>query len=466
MSAFEDDTICAIATGSARGGIGIIRVSGPQTPYISKQILGFDPRPRFAHSCNFLGVDGAVVDSGIAIFFKGPNSYTGEDTLELQGHGGLFILKEILETVLSLNARLARPGEFTERSFLNGNIDLLQAEAIADLIEAGTEQLARSATRTLQGEFSTRIEALQEQLTHTRVNVEATIDFSDEDISIISSTKLTRDLTDTLEDLDRVFEETRQGIILREGKQTVIIGKPNVGKSSLLNTLAGEDSAIVTNIPGTTRDVLKVEILVDGVPVNLSDTAGLRLSIDPVEMEGISRAQRTIKNADHILLIVDAKTFNKASEGPSLALEGFAREFSLTSENLKNLTVVVNKIDLLKNPGVVNSSVIINGNKTLVINVSAKTKVGIDQLRSHLKRINQNVVGETGNYSARIRHKEALEKTRAHILAAITKASDHLHLELVAEDLRLAQKALGVITGELTSDDLLGEIFSSFCVGK
>ena len=235
MSAFEDDTICAIATGSARGGIGIIRVSGPKAPYISKQILGFEPRPRFAHSCNFLGVDGAVVDSGVAIFFKGPNSFTGEDTLELQGHGGRFILKEVLGTVLSLNARLARPGEFTERSFLNGKIDLLQAEAIADLIEAGTKQLARSATRTLQGEFSSRIRALQEQLTHTRVNVEATIDFSDEDISIISSPKLTRDLTNTLEDLGRVFEETRQGIILREGKQAVIIGKPNVGKSSLLN---------------------------------------------------------------------------------------------------------------------------------------------------------------------------------------------------------------------------------------
>ena len=466
MSAFEDDTICAIATGSARGGIGIIRVSGPKTPYISKQILGFEPRPRFAHSCNFLGVDGAVVDSGVAIFFKGPNSFTGEDTLELQGHGGRFILKEILGTVLSLNARLARPGEFTERSFLNGKIDLLQAEAIADLIEAGTKQLARSATRTLQGEFSARIRALQEQLTHTRVNVEATIDFSDEDISIISSPKLTRDLTNTLEDLGRVFEETRQGIILREGKQAVIIGKPNVGKSSLLNTLAGTDSAIVTNIPGTTRDVLKVDILVDGVPINLSDTAGLRLSSDPVELEGINRAQQSIKNADHILLIIDAKTFHKASEELSPAVEGFAKEFSLTSENLKNLTVVVNKIDLLKNPGAVNASIIIDGNETPVISLSAKTKVGIDKLRSHLKRINQDVVGETGNYSARIRHKEALEKTRTHVLAALTKASDHLHLELVAEDLRLAQKALGIITGELTSDDLLGEIFSSFCVGK
>jgi len=448
MSAFEDDTICAIATGAARGGIGIIRVSGPKTPYISKQILGFEPRPRFAHSCNFLGVDSTIVDSGVAIFFKGPNSFTGEDTLELQGHGGLFILEEILETVLSLNARLARPGEFTERSFLNGNIDLLQAEAIADLIEAGTKQLARSATRTLQGEFSARIRALQEQLTHTRVDVEATIDFSDEDISIISSSKLTRDLTDTLEELGRVFEETRQGVILREGKQAVIIGKPNVGKSSLLNTLAGEDSAIVTNIPGTTRDVLKVEILVDGVPMNLSDTAGLRLSSDPVELEGISRAQQTIKNADHILLTIDATTFNKASGELSLAVEGFAKEFSLTSENLKNLTVVVNKIDLLKNPGAVSASIIIDGNETPVISLSAKTKVGIDKLRSHLKRINQDVVGETGNYSARMRHKEALEKTRTHVLAALTKASDHLHLEIVAEDLRLAQKALGVITGE------------------
>ncbi|MDG2141326.1 MAG: tRNA uridine-5-carboxymethylaminomethyl(34) synthesis GTPase MnmE [Gammaproteobacteria bacterium] len=466
MSVFDDDTICAIATGSARGGIGVVRVSGPETLSISKQILGFDPKPRYAHSCNFLGVDGVVVDSGIAIFFQGPNSFTGEDTLELQGHGGLYILNEILETVLSLNSRLARPGEFTERSFLNGKIDLLQAEAIADLIDAGTKQLARSATRTLQGDFSGRIKTLQDQLTHTRVNVEAAIDFSDEEITIISSTKLTRDLKNTLEDLDRVFEETKQGIILREGQQAVIIGKPNVGKSSLLNTLAGEESAIVTNIPGTTRDVLKVEMLVDGVPIHLSDTAGLRLTSDPVEQEGINRARQTIENADHILLVIDAGSFSGGSEKLALLVNDFVNEFSLTSEHLKNLTVIVNKIDLLTTGSGIDSSIEISGEKTRVISLSAKMKTGIDKLRHHLKSVGQNVIGETGNYSARIRHTEALEEARTHIIEAKTKASDQLHLELVAEDLRLAQKALGIITGELTSDDLLGEIFSNFCVGK
>ena len=466
MSAFDDDTICAIATGSARGGIGVIRVSGPETLSISNQILGFDPKPRYAHSCNFLGVDGVVVDSGIAIFFQGPNSFTGEDTLELQGHGGLYILNEILETVLSLNSRLARPGEFTERSFLNGKIDLLQAEAIADLIDAGTRQLARSATRTLQGDFSAHIKTLQEQLTHTRVHVEAAIDFSDEEISIISSTKLIRDLENTLEDLDRVFEETKQGIILREGKQAVIIGKPNVGKSSLLNALAGEESAIVTNIPGTTRDVLKIEILVDGVPIHLSDTAGLRLSSDPVEQEGINRARQAIENADHILLIIDAERFSEDAQKLVLLVNEFVNEFSLTSEHLENLTVIVNKIDLLKTASAINSFIVVSGKKIRVISLSAKMRTGIDKLRQHLKDVGQNAIGETGNYSARIRHTDALEKARTHIIEAKTKASDHLHLELIAEDLRLAQKALGIITGELTSDDLLGEIFSNFCVGK
>ena len=306
MSPNTSDTICAIATATGRGGIGIVRISGPKTRQISAEILGFEPTPRTAHSTNFLNASGATIDSGIAIFFAAPNSFTGEDILELQGHGGAQILHEIMEQVLSFGVREANPGEFSERAFLNGKIDLVQAEAIADLIDAGSKQAARSAMRTLQGEFSKRVDLMQEQLTTTRVNVEAAIDFSDEDIDVISDTGVVAAIEDTLIELDKVFEQAQQGLILKEGMNVVIAGKPNAGKSSLLNALAGENSAIVTDIPGTTRDVLKIEIVLDGMPIHIFDTAGLRSSEDLVEQEGIKRAQKAIAQADQILLVIDA----------------------------------------------------------------------------------------------------------------------------------------------------------------
>ena len=467
MPATHNDTICAIATGTSRAGIGIVRVSGSQTLSVGEKILGFKPNPRYAHSCNFYADNGSIIDNGLAIFFEKPSSYTGEDVLELQGHGGIQILSAVLERVLSLNVRQANPGEFTERAFLNGKIDLLQAEAIADLIDASSKELARSAARSLQGEFSARIEELQEQLTVTRVNVEASIDFYDDDINIISETRLRAALNNTIEDLDRVFQQANQGIILKDGILVVIAGEPNVGKSSLLNTLAGLDSAIVTDIPGTTRDVLKAEVSIDGIPFHLSDTAGLRESIDPVEQEGINRAKSAIAHADQILLLVDATTLNQQdTDGLQPILKAYVSDLSLTPQSLTNLTLIINKIDLSKDPNPGLSKILIDKKNIPVIRLSAKTKIGIDVLKSHLKNISGYKTLASGSYSARHRHLLALTKAKELLISANEKASKHLHLELVAEDLRLAQQSLGNITGEFSTDDLLEEIFSSFCVGK
>lgn len=466
FNADHNDTICAIATGTSRGGIGIVRVSGSNALNISKQILGFEPNPRYAHSCDFFGANGIPIDNGIAIFFEGPNSFTGEDILELQGHGGIQVLTEVLERVISLNARLANPGEFTERSFLNGKIDLTQAEAIADLIAANSQQQVRSATRTLRGEFSARIKELQDKLTAIRINVEATIDFSDEDIGIITGSNLKATLTNAIEDLDRIFIEVKQGIILKEGTQAAIVGKPNVGKSSLLNALAGEDSAIVTDIPGTTRDVLKAQIMVGGIPIHLSDTAGIRPSSDPVEKEGIIRAKNTIENTDHILLIIDSVSLRKDTDGWVQRLKKSIDELSLVPARLENLTIILNKIDLIEEHESGDSSVLIGKKNIPIISLSVKTADGMQALRVHLKNISGYQPLEGGDYSARKRHLIALEETREHIIDADLRVCEHSHLELIAEDLRLAHRALGEITGEFSSDDLLGEIFSSFCVGK
>ena len=292
MSLSEETTICAISTPPGRGSVGIIRVSGPKTSAISMKILGFKPEIRYAHTCQFLNQDQSVIDIGIAIFFEGPNSYTGEDTLELQCHGSLPLLNEILNRLLSLGAVIARPGEFTERSFLNGKMDLAQAEAVADLIEAGTEQQAKSASRTLRGAFSDRIKKLQEQLTKTRINVEAAIDFSDEDLELSSNETILNLITKCLTDLDTVFTKAKQGVIIKEGLQVVIAGYPNSGKSTLLNAISGEDAAIVTEIPGTTRDILNVEVSVRGIPIKITDTAGLRETNDPVELEGCGELKK------------------------------------------------------------------------------------------------------------------------------------------------------------------------------
>ena len=336
MSLSEETTICAISTPPGRGSVGIIRVSGPKTSAISMKILGFKPEIRYAHTCQFLNQDQSVIDIGIAIFFEGPNSYTGEDTLELQCHGSLPLLNEIINRLLSLGAVIARPGEFTERSFLNGKMDLAQAEAVADLIESGTEQQAKSASRTLRGAFSDRIKKLQEQLTKTRINVEAAIDFSDEDLELSSNETILNLITKCLTDLDTVFTKAKQGVIIKEGLQVVIAGYPNSGKSTLLNAIAGEDAAIVTEIPGTTRDILNVEVSVRGIPIKITDTAGLRETNDPVELEGVRRAQEAIMAADHILFVVDITTLNNQPRNLRDVITSFSDDFSLKLNSEKS----------------------------------------------------------------------------------------------------------------------------------
>ena len=466
MSLSEETTICAISTPPGRGSVGIIRVSGPKTSAISMKILGFKPEIRYAHTCQFLNQDQSVIDIGIAIFFEGPNSYTGEDTLELQCHGSLPLLNEILNRLLSLGAVIARPGEFTERSFLNGKMDLAQAEAVADLIEAGTEQQAKSASRTLRGAFSDRIKKLQEQLTKTRINVEAAIDFSDEDLELSSNETILNMVTECLTDLDTVFTKAKQGVIIKEGLQVVIAGYPNSGKSTLLNAISGEDAAIVTEIPGTTRDILNVEVSVRGIPINITDTAGLRETKDPVELEGVRRAQEAIMAADHILFVVDITTLNNQPKNLRDVITSFSDDFSLKLNPEKNLTIVVNKLDLIENYGFFAEELQAFDVEIPVIGISARTEEGLDNLREKFLKVSDHLHFTEDNFSARTRHIIALEVAKSHLKKAQKLAEESIDLELIAEELRLSQLAMGSITGELTSDDLLGEIFGSFCVGK
>lgn len=466
MSLENSDTICAIATATGRGGIGVIRVSGPKTKQIGLHILGFEASPRHAHSTDFLNHDQSVIDSGIAIYYAAPNSFTGEDILELQGHGGSQILNAVLDRVIALGARQSHPGEFSERAFLNNKIDLVQAEAIADLIDASSKQAARSAMRTLQGEFSKRINALQNQLTATRVNVEAAIDFSDEDIDVLTDTGVSAAIDCTLKDLVSVFAEAEQGVILREGMNVVIAGKPNAGKSSLLNSLAGQDSAIVTDIPGTTRDLLHIELNLDGMPVHVIDTAGLRESDDVVEKEGIRRAHQAIEQADQVLLVIDIAEDEQAVNSLWALFQNSIGESSLTQDLLKKLTLIFNKIDLTKDASANQREIMVEDTTFQQISLSAKTGEGIELLRAHLQKIVGYQPSESGSFVARARHLKSLEAAKESIVSAADNLSKHSPLELIAEDLRLAQQALGAITGEFSSDDLLGEIFSSFCVGK
>ncbi|MBT8145918.1 MAG: tRNA uridine-5-carboxymethylaminomethyl(34) synthesis GTPase MnmE, partial [Gammaproteobacteria bacterium] len=342
----DTDTICAIATPPGRSGVGIVRISGPACQNLSRQILGFVPEPRKAYFTEFHGPDSAVIDRGIAIFFEAPNSFTGEDILELQGHGGIFILNSILKAVLDMGCRMARPGEFSERSFINNKMDLAQVEAIADLINANTEQAAKSAFRTLEGAFSDRINELVTAITELRVYLEAAIDFTDEDIDFISEGNTSQKLRKIIDQTEAVFSQARVGAILQEGIKVAIAGRPNAGKSSLLNSLSGRETAIVTDIPGTTRDTLKELIDVDGIPVHIIDTAGLRQSTDIVEQEGVRRARQVIENADLVLLVADSQLLLEKSG----ALDHHFAETQLPDQVLKagRLLVVYNKIDLLK----------------------------------------------------------------------------------------------------------------------
>ena len=466
MSLHEETTICAISSPPGRGSVGIIRISGPETSTISAKILGFKPKIRYAHTCKFLNHDQSVLDIGIAIFFEAPNSYTGEDTLELQCHGSLPLLNEILNRLLCLGAVIARPGEFTERSFLNGKMDLTQAEAVADLIEAGTVQQAKSASRTLRGAFSNRIKSLQEQITKTRINVEATIDFSDEDLGLDSSDTILSLITKCLTDLNNVFKEAKQGVIIKEGIQVVIAGYPNSGKSTLLNAISGEDTAIVTEIPGTTRDILNVEVSVKGLPINLMDTAGLRETEDPVELEGVRRAQDAILTADHILFVVDATTLDSKPANLLDVITSFSNNFSLNLNSEKSLTVVINKLDLIDNCENFMEKLRALDLKGTVVGISAKTEKGLEVLRENFLKVSDYLHFNESNFSARSRHINALVVANTHLTNAQKFANDSMDLELIAEELRLSQLMMGSITGELTSDDLLGEIFASFCIGK
>jgi tRNA modification GTPase len=449
------DTIAAIASAPGRGAVGVIRVSGPNVPQIAESILGALPAPRLAQVAHFLAGDGESLDRGLALYFPAPASYTGEHVLELQGHGGAFVLDSLLKRLLELGCRMARPGEFSERAFLNGKIDIAQAEAIADLIDAGTSAAARAAVRSMQGEFSAHIYALQVQITELRTLVEAAIDFPDEELDFVPGSELGRRMAEILMSFEMIITAAGQGALLREGLNVVIAGKPNAGKSSLLNKLVGDEIAIVTDQPGTTRDVLRQQVHLDGLPLNLIDTAGLRKVDDAVEAEGVRRAFTELGRADRVLYMLDAAV--PAVDGSASAL---AAELKELPQGVP-VTLIFNKIDLSG----VQASVDELRDPPQVF-LSAKTGAGLDLLRAHLKNTAGYRGGDSGALSARRRHLDALDRAKTSVVQAADALTKTRAFELFAEDLRRAQLSLGEITGEVSSDDLLGEIFSSFCIGK
>lgn len=451
----DTDTIAAVATAPGRGGVGVIRISGPKVAEIADAVLGGLPEARYASFRRFRNQAGSVVDEGVALYFPAPNSFTGEDVLELQGHGGPVILDALLRALVELGVRLARPGEFSERAFLNDKIDLAQAEAIADLIDASSEQAARCALRSLQGEFSQRIHALTEGLIQLRIYVEAAIDFPEEEIDFLADSKVGEDLQALIDQLQVIFAEAQQGALIQEGMTVVIAGKPNAGKSSLLNALSGRESAIVTDIEGTTRDVLRERIHLDGMPLHIIDTAGLRDSDDPVEQEGIRRAWQEIEKADQILFVIDS------NQPYSLDPRDNWPEYFARFPERDNITFVLNKVDL---SGLATQVAEDQGHQ--VIPLSAKHNDGLQNLTKHLKDcMGYSGAGE-GSFTARRRHIQALQQAQQLLNNGQQQLQQAAAGELLAEDLRLAQQALGEITGEFTTDDLLGRIFSSFCIGK
>ena len=450
------ETIAAVATAQGRGGVGIVRVSGPLASTLAQAICQRELQPRYAHYGPFFADAKQVLDEGLALYFPGPNSFTGEDVLELQGHGGPVVLDLLLRRCVQLGARLARPGEFSERAFLNDKLDLAQAEAIADLIEASSEQAARNALRSLQGEFSRRVHDLTERLINLRIYVEAAIDFPEEEIDFLADGHVLSLLDGVRTDLAGVLREAGQGALLRDGMTVVIAGRPNAGKSSLINALAGREAAIVTEIAGTTRDVLREHIHIDGMPLHVVDTAGLRDTEDQVERIGVERALKAIGEADRILLVVDA-TAPEADDPFALW-----PEFLDQRPDPAKVTLIRNKADLSGEAVVL--EVCNDGHVT--ISLSAKSTEGLDLLREHLKACMGYEQTSESSFSARRRHLEALRQASTHLEhghAQLTLAGAG---ELLAEDLRMAQQALGEITGAFSSDDLLGRIFSSFCIGK
>lgn len=448
MTLFPKDTIAAIATAPGRGGVGVIRISGADLKPLAEAIVGKVPLPRYATYANFKAADGAVLDQGLALYFPGPGSFTGEDVLELQGHGGPVIMRLLLQRCVELGARLAEPGEFTKRAFLNDKLDLAQAEAVADLIDASSEQAARSAVRSLQGAFSTEVSALVEQLINLRMLVEATLDFPEEDIDFLEAANAVGKLQGIMQQLTRVLQTARQGAILREGIHVALIGQPNVGKSSLMNALAGDEVAIVTDIAGTTRDTIRELIHIDGVPMHIIDTAGLRETSDQVEQIGIERTWKAIDKADIALLLLDSR--HGLTDAETAILQRLPAGLKLLK--------VFNKIDLSgEQPGLGELDGI------PVIYLSAKQHHGIDLLRQQLlQAVGYRSEGEDV-FMARERHLNAIHRAQQSLQTA---HANWQQIELFAEELRLAQNALSEITGEFSADDLLGEIFSRFCIGK
>ena len=440
-------TIAAIATAHGRGGIGVVRLSGRDLGGIARAILDRAPDPRRATHTRFLDAEGNVLDDGIALFFPAPHSYTGEDVLELQGHGGMAVLQLVLARCLELGAVPAEPGEFTRRAFLNGKMDLAQAESVADLIDAATAQGARSAMRALQGEFSDVVHALVDKLIHLRMLTEAMLDFPEEELDTVDFTRHQSGLNELAEALAHTLAVARQGALLREGAHVVLVGQPNVGKSSLLNRLSGEEVALVSEIPGTTRDVIRQAIQIAGVPLHIVDTAGLREAQDTVEQMGIARTHGAVAQADMVLLVVDAAVGLGAEEERIIA----ALPAGVPSVR------VFNKIDLSGEAGRAETA-----DHGYSVYLSAKTGEGMELLREKLL----DAIGwrsEAGVFMARARHLQALTQAQAHVARAAEVIGQ---MELMAEELRLAQQALNTITGEFTSDDLLGRIFGSFCIGK
>ncbi|MCH1926554.1 tRNA uridine-5-carboxymethylaminomethyl(34) synthesis GTPase MnmE [Shewanella sp. C32] len=450
------DTIVAQATAPGKGGVGIIRVSGEFASQAAQALLGKVPKTRYADYCEFKAADGSVIDQGIALFFKAPNSFTGEDVLELQGHGGQVVMDMLLRAVLHVDGiRMARPGEFSEQAFLNDKLDLAQAEAIADLIEASSEQAAKSALMSLQGEFSNEVHQLVEQVTNLRLYVEAAIDFPDEEVDFLSDGKIANALYRIIDKLSEVQQSAQQGALIREGMKVVIAGRPNAGKSSLLNALAGKESAIVTEIAGTTRDVLREHIHIDGMPLHIIDTAGLRDTEDTVERIGIERAWAEIDTADRVLFMVDGTDTNAVD--PKEIWPDFVDRLPA---NL-GITVVRNKADLT-------GEMVDNSTEQgyPVFRISAKTGAGVNELKQHLKQLMGFNSSTEGSFIARRRHLDALQTASEHLALGKEQLEVFLAGELLAEELRLTQEALSEITGQFTSDDLLGRIFSSFCIGK
>ncbi|ELD1800348.1 tRNA uridine-5-carboxymethylaminomethyl(34) synthesis GTPase MnmE [Vibrio fluvialis] len=450
------DTIVAQATAPGRGGVGIIRVSGPKAAEVALAVTGRTLKPRYAEYLPFKDESGVELDQGIALFFPNPNSFTGEDVLELQGHGGPVVMDMLIKRILTLaGVRPARPGEFSERAFLNDKMDLTQAEAIADLIDASSEEAAKSALKSLQGQFSKRIHTLVESLIHLRIYVEAAIDFPEEEIDFLADGKVSADLQAIIDNLNAVRQEANQGAIMREGMKVVIAGRPNAGKSSLLNALSGKESAIVTDIAGTTRDVLREHIHIDGMPLHIIDTAGLRDASDEVEKIGIERAWEEIAQADRVLFMVDGTTTDATDP------QDIWPDFVDRLPDSMGMTVIRNKVDQTGE-----TLGICHVNQPPLIRLSAKTGEGVDALRSHLKECMGFAGNQEGGFMARRRHLDALERAAEHLDIGQKQLEGYMAGEILAEELRLAQQHLNEITGEFRSDDLLGRIFSSFCIGK